>query len=247
MVVEFYYARGRSQLRTAGGLERYGLTLFAIIAFLPIPAVSISTIAHARASKISRAVIDNFGTGTMRTKVLVVLLSACILCLGASFRGGAAFHPIMHPERGYSKACFYIFDFGLEIILVALWAALRVDQRFYVPDGAQGPYAYSGCFPSEHTGEASHGSVREGFPTRQPSHLLKCSEKQDGEEISSPVSWGGLSLEKIMPTVGGTGFESPYPASDPSSPAEVGITGADNVMGWEPMTGKWHLRCVSAP
>jgi hypothetical protein len=33
-------------------------------------------------------------------------------------------------------------DFGLEIVIVFLYAIMRVDLRFHIPDGAKGPGSY---------------------------------------------------------------------------------------------------------
>lgn len=42
-----------------------------------------------------------------------------------------------------SKAVFYITGFTFEITVVALYAVMRIDRRFWVPDGAKGPGDYS--------------------------------------------------------------------------------------------------------
>jgi len=52
--------------------------------------------------------------------------------------------PIANPAWYHSKACFYIFNFTIEWTVVALYALIRVDRRFIVPDGSSAPGHYSG-------------------------------------------------------------------------------------------------------
>jgi hypothetical protein len=35
-----------------------------------------------------------------------------------------------------------MFNFGVEILTVYLYAIMRVDRRFHIPDGARGPGSY---------------------------------------------------------------------------------------------------------
>ncbi|KAJ8112869.1 hypothetical protein OPT61_g4866 [Boeremia exigua] len=42
----------------------------------------------------------------------------------------------------FHKAAFYVVNFAVEIVVVALYAGMRVDRRFWVPDGAKGPGSY---------------------------------------------------------------------------------------------------------
>lgn len=52
--------------------------------------------------------------------------------------------PINDPPTYYNKACFYIFNFTMELAVVILYVVVRVDRRFYVPNGSKGPGDYSG-------------------------------------------------------------------------------------------------------
>jgi hypothetical protein len=63
----------------------------------------------------------------------------------------------------YSRACFYVFNFVVEIIAVYLYAFLRVDLRFHIPDGARGPGSYVAgkrLGHMEDNNEASEGQRR---------------------------------------------------------------------------------------
>jgi hypothetical protein len=118
-----------------------GSTYFAVAAFLPIPLVLLRVILP----KKSR--VEKFGEGRFRTKIYILLFSSAILTLGAAFRAGIAYVPRARddPAWYHSKACFYIFNFTVEIIVVALYAIIRVDKRFHVPNGSHGPGDYSGA------------------------------------------------------------------------------------------------------
>ena len=63
---------------------------------------------------------------------------------------------------------------------------------------------------------------------------------------ASRISWGGISREDVSATVGEDGVEAmPYfhPELEMGSPR---IGGAEQEMGWDPKSGKWALRPVSA-
>jgi len=88
--------------------------------------------------------VQKFGEGRFRTKYWILIFTSLILTLGAAFRAGTAYVPAprAHPAWYDSKACFYCFNFVIEIIVVYLYAIMRVDKRFHVPDKAhkQGDY-----------------------------------------------------------------------------------------------------------
>lgn len=125
---------------TDRSLQLYGVTFLAIIATLPIPIVLSSLF-------IPYSPPDQFGIGRLRTKAIVLLLSAVFLSLGAWYRCGSSFQPLVprsQPLPGYlGKAPFYFFNFVVEIQTVLSYAILRVDLRYHIPDGAKGPGSYS--------------------------------------------------------------------------------------------------------
>jgi hypothetical protein len=133
------------RLRTNSITRLVGSTYFAVAAFLPIPLVLLRVILP----KKSR--VEKFGEGRFRTKIFILLFSSAILTLGAAFRAGIAYVPRARadPAWYHSKACFYIFNFTVEIIVVALYAIIRVDKRFHIPNGSHGPGDYSGANKNE--------------------------------------------------------------------------------------------------
>jgi hypothetical protein len=120
----------------------YGLTFFAVVSFLPLVLLSISLAIPRQQSN-----IDKFGSGRLRHNIAIVMIGTLLVCLGATFRCATQWMPPVsrrEPLPGYfSRACFYVFNFGLEIIVVYFYAGVRIDKRFWVPNGAKGPGSYS--------------------------------------------------------------------------------------------------------
>lgn len=131
-------------------VQKYGSTMMAFVASLPLFIVSASSLArkhpHIRMTKTT----DKFGEGSMRGKVVTVLVASLFLLVSAWFRAGVILADEATPRGsrpGYlSKACFYVFIFMIEILVIAFWLLLRIDKRFYIPDGARGPFSYAGGF-----------------------------------------------------------------------------------------------------
>lgn len=138
--VQSFYTLSHNTRRIDRDVQRVGTTYFAMAAFLPIPLVVLRVILPKKVEH-----VDKFGEGRFRTKIRVLLFSSFILTLGAAFRAGTSYvpRPRNNPAWYHSKACFYIFNFTIEIIVVALYAVIRVDKRFHIPNKAHGPGSYS--------------------------------------------------------------------------------------------------------
>jgi Protein of unknown function (DUF3112) len=120
-------------------LQQTAGTYLMFIAFLPVPMVILGLIVPRKIR------VEKFGTGRWRTKIAILLTSAILMSLGAAFRAGTNFkdpRPIQSPAWYQTKWCFYFFNFTLEIIVVYLFLALRIDRRFHVPNGSKGPGDY---------------------------------------------------------------------------------------------------------
>lgn len=159
-VQSFYTLRPRTR-RIDRDFQLYGSIFFAIVSFLPIPMIALALILPRKTH------IEKFGSGRFRTKVFVLLTASISVCLGAAFRCGTAWKtpvPRSQPLPAYySRACFYVFNFVVEIIAVYLYAFLRVDLRFHIPDGARGPGSYAAgkrLGHMEDNKEASEGQRR---------------------------------------------------------------------------------------
>ncbi|CAG8934486.1 unnamed protein product [Penicillium salamii] len=145
-VVQSMYTLNTNTLRIDRDIQLYGQTYFAIISFLPIPLLAAVIVSP------NRKQIEQFGSGSWIAKALVVGLVASLLCLGASFRAGTSWmspRPVTNPAWYHSKACFYVFDFGIDILVVAIFFITRVDQRFWVPNGSSKVRHYRGSEDNE--------------------------------------------------------------------------------------------------
>jgi len=124
-----------------------GVTEFAVASFIPIIVILIMLMIP------RRTYIDKFGNGKYKTKVAIALIGTTLIALGSAFRAGGAWLPaasINAPVKWYfSRTCFYIFDYGLEVIVLYMYLIARIDKRFYVPDGSKGAGAYSGDVVAE--------------------------------------------------------------------------------------------------
>jgi hypothetical protein len=125
---------------TDRSLQLYGSTLLAIVATLPLPMVILTLV-------IPYSPFDQFGTGRLRTRVIALLVSTILLSIGAWYRCGITWQPPVprtQPLPGYlGKGPFYILNFLFEFQTVMMYAIMRVDQRWYIPNGAKGPGSYS--------------------------------------------------------------------------------------------------------
>ena len=141
LTVESFFTLDPHIHAVARDIQLYGQAAFTLVAFLPIP-LALGALLAPRPAR-----VDKFGTGRWRTKIAVLLFSSALLTLGAGFRLGSNAmppRPETDPAWYQSKACFYVFNFAIEVIVVALYAVVRVDKRFHVPDGSKGPGDYSG-------------------------------------------------------------------------------------------------------
>lgn len=139
VIVKFYTLKPAS-INAATGVQQYGAIWLAVVALLPVIIVGMSALARRHPYIRSTKTTDKFGEGSMRAKVAIVVASGIVLCLGASFRAGTTLMlpvPIMRPDNPtepapqpayLSKACFYIFNFTLEVCVCFLWLAVRVDK-----------------------------------------------------------------------------------------------------------------------
>lgn len=153
-------------------VQRFGGTFFAVTAFLPLVLLALRAVLDKRG-----APIEKFGTGRFRTKIIILIISSGVLTLGAAFRAGVSYmpRPRDNPAWYHSKACFYVFNFTIEWLVVALYAIIRVDKRFIVPNKSKGPGDYS-----RKVGKESEEKINE-HPGGVLSTVLSEEEVFDGE------------------------------------------------------------------
>lgn len=144
--MQSFYTLDANILRIDLDVEHVGQAYFLAAAFLPLPVLIIGYFLPKPPTKDGESRVEKFGSGRFRTKVLLVLFTSFILALGSAFRVGTSYvpRPREDPAWYHSKACFYVFNFSVEIVAVTLYTVMRVDRRFHVPDGAKGPGDYAG-------------------------------------------------------------------------------------------------------
>ncbi|KAK3318635.1 hypothetical protein B0H66DRAFT_582246 [Apodospora peruviana] len=125
--------------RTDRDIQLFCGTYLAVVAFLPIPLLVVAALIPRRTR------IDKFGQGHFSTKFALLTFTAMLLATGAVFRATTAYYsrPIRNPAWFHSKACYYCFNFGIELLVVYIYALSRFDKRFHVPDGSSAPGHYS--------------------------------------------------------------------------------------------------------
>ena len=139
--VQSFYTLNKNTKRIDRDIQLYGQTFYTLVAFLPFPLV-IGGLLIPRKTR-----VEKFGNGRFRTKIYILLFSSGLLTLGAAFRAGTNYRtprPRDDPAWYHSKACFYLFNLTIEFIVVLLYVVVRVDRRFYVPDGSRRAGDYSG-------------------------------------------------------------------------------------------------------
>jgi hypothetical protein len=143
-------------------VQLYAQTFLAVISCLSIIIV-LTTLAIPR-----RTAHEPFGSGKPSTKIAVLLIGSMLVSIGAWYRCATAWYtPVPRAEplpTYFHKACFYIFDFGVEILTVYLYAIVRVDRRFHVPDGAKGPGSYE--MQTRNGGREVDEEMGEGLSTK---------------------------------------------------------------------------------
>ncbi|KAH5406209.1 hypothetical protein HBI46_195820 [Parastagonospora nodorum] len=181
-----------TQIRlTDRSLQLYGSTVLAIVATLPLPMTVLTLM-------IPYSPFDQFGTGRLRTRVIALLVSTILLSIGAWYRSGVTWQdpvPRTQPLPGYlGKGPFYIFNFLFEFQTVIMYAVLRIDQRWYIPNGAKGPGSYS------KTPHLADVEMQDSRPTSADdnssvkSSTLMEDEKQSKSEIRIEISTPPLPL-----------------------------------------------------
>ena len=177
VIIQSFYTLNGNTRRIDRDVQWYGFSYFAFVAFLPVLLVAIMMAVP------RRTVLDKFGSGHFRTKIWILLIASTILTLGAAFRCGTGFldpTPLGAPTRWYySKASFYCFDFLTEYIVVLGYLVLRVDQRFYIPDGTKAPGSYRGA---EILNQLTEEEIRD-YNLSRDGHTLTLA---DGRQFTVP-------------------------------------------------------------
>ena len=159
----------------ANVLTKLAQTYFLIIASAPIPLIIFAYINGPH---------DPFGVGSWNGKVIVLSLSVMGAVTEAGFRCGTAWAPAplaSNPAWWDSRAAFYLFNFSIDIVLLALLLIGRIDKRFYIPNGAEGPMSYS-----------REGTPRAGTPNHEEEMRAYTYKAASFNQAPSNGNGGGL-------------------------------------------------------
>ena len=88
---------------------------------------------------------ENFDTGSMGSKLIILGVAVFFSIFIAGFRAGIVWsspQPASNPAWYDTKAAFYVILFGFEIIIIYLFLFTRIDRRFWVPNGSNKPGDY---------------------------------------------------------------------------------------------------------
>jgi hypothetical protein len=141
-VVYSFYTLDMAAKQKIRDVQLFAVVFLAVLSFLPIP-IAIFSLVWPKSEP-----ADPFGRGgasSLRTKALIIIFTATLLALGASFRAGTAFYtrPANKPAWFHSKACYYCFIYLVEIISAFTYTLGRFDRLFHIPDGSSAPGDYS--------------------------------------------------------------------------------------------------------
>ncbi|KAI4634904.1 hypothetical protein J4E81_000273 [Alternaria sp. BMP 2799] len=141
-----FFTRDQSKLTAFHDLFVLAQTYFTIFCFAPAVLVGISLL-------VPRTEVEKFGAGRLRYNIIILLISVSVLSIGQIFRCVLAWipgTPLIDVQRDViklpwylTKGSFYCFNFVTEILVIIMFAVVRVDLRFYVPNGARKSGDYS--------------------------------------------------------------------------------------------------------
>ncbi|KAF1836221.1 hypothetical protein BDW02DRAFT_587583 [Decorospora gaudefroyi] len=179
-------------------------TYFTVFCFAPTILIGISLL-------IPRTEVEKFGAGRLRYNIIILLISVCILSIGQVFRCVLAYvpaTPIVDIRDGtvsmpwyLSKAAFYCFNFVTEIIVIVLFAVIRVDLRFHVPNGSRKSGDYSRSRVDLHNQSEKNLNAPAPGPmihqnnSNQTLHRYQSSVFEDTQTLADSLRYPSSTLE----------------------------------------------------
>jgi hypothetical protein len=218
-----FFTINDTKLRAFRVLQLIGQTYLTAFCIAPAVLVLISVL-------IPREEVEKFGAGRLRVNITILLIAVAVLTTGQLFRCVIAWLPQLRvrddagvplPQPWYlHRACFYVFNFVTEIVVVIMFALVRVDLRFYVPNGSRMSGDYSGrnsrvdlnssstvalgatASKKSLISKKSHTSIVPSVPMvqhRNPSsetlHQYETSVFEDSRTLADSLQYGASTLE----------------------------------------------------
>ncbi|EGP90268.1 uncharacterized protein MYCGRDRAFT_69060 [Zymoseptoria tritici IPO323] len=132
-IVVTFYTRNPSLLNAARHIQQAAITYFLIVTTLPYWILLLAF----RLPRSDRE--ETFGTGSLRTKVLILLVGTTLVVYNAVYKAGTTWaspHPVNDPAWYQSKASYWCFYFVPEVLVLYFYLFMRIDRRFWVPNGS---------------------------------------------------------------------------------------------------------------
>lgn len=139
-LVGSFYTLDEKKLLAVRGMSIFGAVWTTLLSIFPV--VFLAGVFAAPKS----GPPENFGTGRLLTKVIMVISASITLFVGALIRINSLINvrPKDMPGVLNGRPVFYITGFLFEMLVVIGYASFRIDLRFHVPDGCHGPGDYAG-------------------------------------------------------------------------------------------------------
>lgn len=198
------FTQNETKLTTFRALFLTGQTYFTVFCLAPAILVAISLI-------IPRTEVEKFGAGRLRINITIMLIAVAILSTGQVFRCVLAWipaTPLVALQRGriampwyLTKPCFYMFNFVTELSVVIMFAIVRVDLRFYVPNGSAKPGDYSSSRVNLDPLDNEKPSVAPPSPmihennSNQTIHCYESSIFEDTQTLADSLRYPSSTLE----------------------------------------------------
>jgi hypothetical protein len=202
-----FFTRDQSKLNAFHDLFILAQTYFTVFCFAPAIMVGVSLL-------IPRTEVEKFGAGRLRYNIIILLISVFVLSIGQIFRCVLAWippTPLIDVQREtiempwyLTKASFYCFNFVTEIIVIIMFAVVRVDLRFYVPNGSRksGDYSRSRInLPDDNEKNLPKPALTLAIPmahsndSNQTLHRYQSSVFEDTQTLADSLQYPHSTLE----------------------------------------------------
>lgn len=156
-IIQSYYTLDTDIRQICRKMQLMGATIFFIAAALPLLITSIALLVP-RTGR-----LDKFGQGSWKSKIITLFIASSCLSIAAGYRMGTLWQdPVtrnVDMPAYLDRPGLYVALFCNELIVVFLYAYMRVDQRFHAANGASGPGDFRNNAENERTGVISTTSV----------------------------------------------------------------------------------------
>lgn len=271
IIMEFY-SRTPTIALAVRDIKLCGSTIHAIVAFAPIPIVSTSAFTRRHLNAKTKESVDRLGEGPMTAKVAIVIFSAVLLTLGATFRSATTWLPPIPVIAGgfavkepwyYSRGSFYFFNFGIELCIACFWLIVRIDKHFIIPNGAKGPYSYSrglvstGGAGNEKLQRSTYSSTRNlkssqisETDSRRGSRISWASESGGCHSVASHMTWDAVWRGRALDDIGEDlddvlSYYQDGEMSQIDSDFDFDFKNVGQETACEAQSGRWALRPIS--